>query len=52
MGRVCDRERGALETQFRAGKLTWSELDKAPKELENRHQEMWDQFDGSYQLPE
>ena len=49
--RWYENERGYLERELKAGRLTPAAFEAALEELERRFEQMWRRLDGSYQLP-
>ena len=45
-----ENELAALHTTYLAGKITRQEYEKATKELDKKHEDMWKRIDGSYQI--
>ena len=49
--RWYDNERLAIESDFRAGKLSAREYREALDDLDERYNSMLDRLDGTYQIP-
>ena len=45
-----ENELAIIHSNYIAGQLTKHEYEKAVKELDRRHEDMWKRLDGSYQI--
>ena len=45
-----ENELAFIQSKYARGKLTKAEYEEAAKQLDKKHEEMWKQLDGSYQI--